>query len=105
MGEIAVANYGNSVKIEGALCSRLAEDPGKREPIQRRPDQKLNIERRGNVEALLAHIGGEGAPRQCRSCYKGHGPWTECVYYPGQMCGSCSNCWFNASGSRCSFRG
>ncbi|KAJ8120050.1 hypothetical protein O1611_g10465 [Lasiodiplodia mahajangana] len=39
----------------------------------------------------------------CKNCHKGHGPWTTCVIVDGQMCGSCANCWFNASGARCSF--
>jgi hypothetical protein len=54
---------------------------------------------------LLAHITGDLAPRPCKNCHKGHGPWTQCVVYDGQMCGSCANCWFNASGSRCTFHG
>lgn len=102
---IAAANYGEHLKIDSALCKKLAGEAAQREPTQRRRDQKLNIERRSNVEALLAHVTGQNAPRPCKNCHKGHGPWTECVVYDGQMCGSCSNCWFNASGSRCTFHG
>jgi hypothetical protein len=54
---------------------------------------------------LLAHMTGQSAPKPCKNCHKGHGPWTQCVVYDGQMCGSCTNCWFNASGSRCTFHG
>ncbi|PNY23772.1 Uncharacterized protein TCAP_06287 [Tolypocladium capitatum] len=100
---VVIAAYGNAVKIDSALCKKLASEPALRDPIQRRADQKLNIERRSNVEALLAHVTGEEAPKACKNCHKGHGPWTTCVVYDGQMCGSCSNCWFNASGSRCTF--
>ncbi|KAG6016397.1 hypothetical protein E4U43_003713 [Claviceps pusilla] len=92
-----------SVKIESTLCKRLAGEPARQEPTQRRRDQKLNTERRSNVEALLALITGQVAPIPCTNCHKGHGPWTQCVAYDGLFCGSCSNCWFNASGSRCSF--
>lgn len=103
--DVAIAAYGDQVKIDSALCKKLACEAALREPTQRRQDQKLNIERRSNVEALLAHVTGEVAPRPCKNCHKGHGPWTQCVVYDGQMCGSCTNCWFNASGSRCTFHG
>lgn len=101
--DLAYAAYGDLVKIDSALCKKLAAEAALREPTQRRVDQKLNIERRSNVEALLAHMTGQAAPKPCKNCHKGHGPWTQCVVYDGQMCGSCTNCWFNASGSRCTF--
>ncbi|KAL5087313.1 hypothetical protein Trisim1_007880 [Trichoderma cf. simile WF8] len=101
--DLAYAAYGDQVKIDSALCKKLAAEVALREPTQRRVDQKLNIERRSNVEALLAHMTGQSAPKPCKNCHKGHGPWTQCVVYDGQMCGSCTNCWFNASGSRCTF--
>ena len=102
---VAQAAYPGQVKIESSLCKRLGQDPAMREPTQRRTDQKLNLERRSNVEALLAHVSGQAPARQCKNCHKGHGPWTECIVYEGQMCGSCTNCWYNASGSRCTFHG
>lgn len=103
--ELAYSKYGDAVKIDSALCKKVAGEQAKRSPTQRRPDQKLNIDRRSNLEALLAHTTGDVADRPCKNCYKGHGPWTECVVYDGQMCGSCTNCWYNASGSRCTFHG
>ncbi|KAL7799961.1 hypothetical protein V8C37DRAFT_363597 [Trichoderma ceciliae] len=103
--DLAYAAYGDLVKIDSALCKKLAAEIALRDPTQRRLDQKLNIERRSNVEALLAHMTGQAAPKPCKNCHKGHGPWTQCVVYDGQMCGSCTNCWFNASGSRCTFHG
>ncbi|KAI1133023.1 hypothetical protein F5Y10DRAFT_260649 [Nemania abortiva] len=93
----------SSVIVESALAKRLAREPGMRLAQQRRPEQALNLQRRSNVEALFAHIAGEAAPMPCKNCHKGHGPWTTCVVVDGQMCGSCANCWFNASGARCSF--
>ncbi|KAI1453615.1 hypothetical protein F4805DRAFT_362534 [Annulohypoxylon moriforme] len=87
--------------VESALAKRLAGEPGLRLAQQRRPEQRLNLSRRSNVEALFAHIAGQEVPN-CKNCKKGHGPWTVCVVIEGQMCQSCSNCWFNASGSRCS---
>lgn len=93
------------ISVESALSRRLAEVPGMRLAHQRRPDQQLNLGRRSNVEALFAHIAGEEVAVPCKNCHKGHGPWTTCVIVHGQMCGSCANCWFNASGSRCSFHG
>ncbi|KAM4068121.1 hypothetical protein HRG_009593 [Hirsutella rhossiliensis] len=101
--QVVQAAYGNGVRIDSVLCRRLAGEPAQREPVQRRAAQRLNIERRSNVEALLAHVTGQVAAQPCKNCHKGHGPWTQCVVYDGQMCGSCSNCWFNASGSRCTF--
>ncbi|KAI0382829.1 hypothetical protein F5Y04DRAFT_252412 [Hypomontagnella monticulosa] len=96
------SGYSNVI-VESALAKRLAREPGMRLAQQRRPEQVLNLARRSNVEALFAHIAGEEAPQPCKNCHKGHGPWTSCVIVDGQMCGSCANCWFNASGARCSF--
>ncbi|KAJ4150958.1 hypothetical protein LMH87_011683 [Akanthomyces muscarius] len=103
--ELAYSKYGDAVKLESALCKKVAGEEAKRPPTQRRPDQKLNIERRSNMEAFLAHMTGQVPERPCKNCHKGHGPWTECVVYDGQMCGSCTNCWYNASGSRCTYHG
>ncbi|KAL9949423.1 hypothetical protein D7B24_003789 [Verticillium nonalfalfae] len=89
--------------IDSALAKRLADNTGVRLAVQRRQDQGLNLKRRSNVEALLAHVSGQEAHSQCKSCHKGYGPWNGCIVVSGQMCGSCANCWFNASGSRCSF--
>lgn len=94
-----------SLNIDSGLAKRLAREPGLRIAQQRRPEQQLNLARRSNVEALFAHIAGDLAPTPCKNCHKGHGPWNTCVVVDGQMCGSCANCWFNASGARCSFHG
>jgi hypothetical protein len=102
--DMARESYGEIV-IESALAKRLAGDRAFRAPRQRRPEQALNLTRRSNVEALFAHIAGEEVTSSCKNCHKGHGPWTACVVVDGQMCGSCANCWFNASGARCSFHG
>ncbi|KAK1986791.1 hypothetical protein LZ30DRAFT_581378 [Colletotrichum cereale] len=96
------SGYGQLV-IDSALAKRLANNEGQRLAVQRRQDQTLNLKRRSNVEALLAHVSGQEAHSPCKSCHKGYGPWNGCVVVNGQMCGSCANCWFNASGSRCSF--
>lgn len=95
----------NHLVVESALAKRLSREPGLRPAQQRRPDQQLNLGRRSNVEALFAHIAGDEVAVPCKNCHKGHGPWTACVVVDGQMCGSCANCWFNASGARCSFHG
>ncbi|KAH8686842.1 hypothetical protein BGZ61DRAFT_46715 [Ilyonectria robusta] len=102
-GDVALGIYGDSIKIDSALCKKLACEEALRDPGQRRTGQKLNMERRSNVEAMLAHVTGEQVARPCKNCHKGHGPWNQCVVYDGQMCGSCTNCWFNASGARCTF--
>ncbi|KAK8058971.1 hypothetical protein PG994_009419 [Apiospora phragmitis] len=103
--ELARDSGYQNVVVESALAKRLSREPGMRLATQRRPEQSLNLQRRSNVEALFAHIAGEMAPVPCKNCHKGHGPWTTCVVVDGQMCGSCANCWFNASGARCSFHG
>ena len=103
--QLAIQSGYESLNIESALAKRLAREPGQRLATQRRPDQVLNLARRSNVEALFAHIAGEPARIPCKNCHKGHGPWIHCVVVDGQMCGSCANCWFNASGARCSFHG
>lgn len=104
-GEIAFQLYGTGIRIDTALCKRLAAEFAMREPIQRRPETKLNMERRSNVESFLGYLTGVPVTRACKNCTKGHGPWNECVILEGQLCGSCTNCWFNASGSRCTFHG
>lgn len=103
--ELILDTYGDVIKIDSALCRKLAAQVAVRPPAQRRIAQRLNMVRRSNVEALLAQVTGELPARPCKNCHKGHGPWTECVIYDGQMCGSCANCWYNASGSRCTFHG
>lgn len=90
-------------KVDSAFAKRMSRDPGQRMAEQRRHGQDLNLVRRSNVEALFAQIAGTEAANPCTHCRKGQGPWTACVVYSGQMMGSCANCWFNASGSRCSF--
>lgn len=92
-------------KVDSAFAKRMSRDPGQRLAEQRREGQELNLVRRSNVEALFAQIAGTEAANSCTHCKKGQGPWTVCVVYSGQMMGSCANCWFNASGSRCSFHG
>lgn len=92
-------------KVDSAFAKRMSRDPGQRLAEQRRQGQDLNLVRRSNVEALFAQIAGSEAANPCAHCRKGQGPWTVCVVYSGQMMGSCANCWFNASGSRCSFHG
>lgn len=104
-GQIAYRIYGLSIRIDTALCRRLAGEFAMREPTQRRPETKLNMGRRSNVEALLGYVTGVPVRRACKNCAKGHGPWQDCVILEGQLCGSCTNCWFNASGSRCTFHG
>jgi 3-dehydrosphinganine reductase len=103
--EVALESGYNDINIDSALGKRLAREPGLRMAVQRRNEQILNLKRRSNVEALLAHVTGTVTASPCKNCHKGHGPWNLCVVVDGQMCGSCANCWYNASGSRCSFHG
>ncbi|KAF4454097.1 hypothetical protein F53441_3334 [Fusarium austroafricanum] len=102
-GQVARGLYGDRIVIDSTLSIRLSNEAALRSVRQRRPDMDLNMERRSNVEAFLAHLTGVQVERACKNCSKGHGPWSECIIYDGTMCGSCTNCWFNASGSRCTF--
>ncbi|KAJ0154443.1 Uncharacterized protein HZ326_3227 [Fusarium oxysporum f. sp. albedinis] len=104
-GDVALEIYGSRILIDSTLGKKLAGEASLRPIRQRRSDMVLNMERRSNVEAFLAHLTGVQVSRSCKNCSKGHGPWSECIIYDGQMCGSCTNCWFNASGSRCTFHG
>ncbi|CAN8096905.1 unnamed protein product [Discula destructiva] len=101
--QMAQASGYEGFKVDSAFAKRMSRDPGQRLAEQRREGQELNLVRRSNVEALFAQIAGTEAANSCTHCKKGQGPWTVCVVYSGQMMGSCANCWFNASGSRCSF--
>ncbi|KAK0386216.1 hypothetical protein NLU13_6053 [Sarocladium strictum] len=91
-------------RLDSTVCKKLASEPALREPEQRNPDRVLNMGRRGNAEALLCQITGQEAANSCKNCKRGHGPWNKCVVYAGLFYGSCSNCWFNASGARCTFQ-
>ncbi|VUC34262.1 unnamed protein product [Clonostachys rosea] len=94
---------GNNVRIDSSVGKRLARLPAQRDPEHRDRTHKPNLKRRGNVEAMLVQVAGEEPARACKSCRKGHGPWTKCVVLEGSLCGSCANCWYNACGSRCTF--
>ncbi|RDA86942.1 hypothetical protein CP532_1847 [Ophiocordyceps camponoti-leonardi (nom. inval.)] len=94
----------NAQAAGGEMSVKLADLPIVRMPVQRRATQGLNMDRRCNVEAALALMSGQRPKKSCGCCASACGPWSECVIYPGQMLGACSNCWFNASGNRCSFQ-
>ncbi|KAI8180956.1 hypothetical protein K4K54_004700 [Colletotrichum sp. SAR 10_86] len=49
--------------IDSALAKRLANNEGHRLAVQRRGDQNLNLKRRSNVEALLAHVSENNLPQ------------------------------------------
>lgn len=102
-GQVAFRMYGDRVNYDSAFVRRLSDKVAVRSTFQRDPENPLNMMRRSNAEAFLAQLTGVRAATPCHSCVTNSGPWTECVVYDGQMCGACSNCWFNASGSRCTF--
>ncbi|KAF5660805.1 hypothetical protein FCIRC_12037, partial [Fusarium circinatum] len=57
-GEVALETYGNRIVIDSTLAKKLAGEPSLRPIRQRRSDMDLNMERRSNVEAFLAHLTG-----------------------------------------------
>ena len=69
--------------IDSALSKRLSDADGVRLAVQRRQDQILNLKRRSNVEALLAHVSGQEAHSPSKSCHKGYGPWNACIVVSG----------------------
>jgi uncharacterized protein DUF3716 len=75
--------------------------------VEFRPGRvEINLFIHQNCEAALAYSRGqvmEGA-NGCQSCKRGRGPFAKCVVVKGYMKGSCSNCHYNAEGTRCSFR-
>lgn len=94
-----------SLNLDSTVSKRLSSLVAKRNPEPRDRSHRPNLQRRGNVEAMLAQITGQVARNPCKSCRKGHGPWSECVVLDGNLCGSCANCWYNACGSRCTYHG
>jgi hypothetical protein len=95
----------HDIRFKTVLCQRLADEEAKRDLVLRKDGLKLNYHRRSNVEAILGQVVGDEPPQPCKCCRKGYGPWETCVVLEGHLCGSCTNCWYNASGSRCTFHG
>ncbi|CAF3587275.1 hypothetical protein SNK03_011504 [Fusarium graminearum] len=102
-GNVASRMFGKKLNAKSSLAKRLFDELAVRPASQRNRNTKLNVSRRSNAEALLCHLTGVRVQTACKNCSRSHGPWHECVIYDGQMCGSCTNCWYNASGSRCTF--
>lgn len=105
--EMARGAYGPNFEARSHLAKRLASFRAARQPFHRRLEKALNLQRPSNGEAVLVHIvrTALNENQACTSCRKGNGPWKSCVILPGNLCGACANCWFNASGSRCSYHG
>jgi hypothetical protein len=103
--EMARSVYGNDFVAPSGLGQRLASIQALRQPIQRNLDHGVNLNRTSNSEAVLAQIVSIALneTQECEHCSKGDGPYTKCVVLPGSLSGACVNCWFNASGSRCTY--
>ena len=69
-----------------------------------RPRRVLQLGRSINQEAALGFTRGEIAAPACLHCQHEFGPFTECVTVTDMFTGSCTNCHYSSSGSRCSFR-
>ncbi|RFU33169.1 hypothetical protein B7463_g3167, partial [Scytalidium lignicola] len=101
----------NSVTISGVTLrntvsvQQLAPMPAVHVPVLR-AGRAFNGGRIQNDEAFIGQIQGVENVRVavCRHCESGCGPWTACVVVPGLFGGSCCNCYYNSSGSRCSIR-
>ncbi|KAI0551060.1 hypothetical protein F4679DRAFT_540183 [Xylaria curta] len=69
----------------------------------------FSVRRRSNIKAALVQIAGVYHPptSACIQCCKGRGIWTGCVTTPpqqnGALKGACANCFYNGTGSKCSF--
>ncbi|KAH0607935.1 uncharacterized protein H6S33_001987 [Morchella sextelata] len=73
-------------------------------PVTMRVQKAINVTRPVNLEAVLAQSRGVRAERECGPCSRGNGPFTECVVVPGMLRDSCSNCHYNHTSQRCTFR-
>lgn len=74
----------------------------------------FSLRRKSNIRAVLIQASGEaqdGALR-CARCVSGMGPWDRCIRTRGcnddssssdPLRGSCANCFYNGSGSKCNF--
>ncbi|KAH8805639.1 hypothetical protein F5884DRAFT_755205 [Xylogone sp. PMI_703] len=69
-----------------------------------RKGRTLYTGRKSNMEAYLAHLGGQVNSPACENCTRSRGLWHECVFAEGHLKGACTNCHYNNQGSRCSFR-
>jgi hypothetical protein len=76
-----------------------------------RPNKTFNITLPANVMAILAQLRGNEMESEaaCHHCSSGNGPFESCVVLSDEdgvryMNGSCANCHFNGSGTRCDFR-
>lgn len=103
-GEEAKSVFGQSLTIPD-MHKPKADEPRARKLKLRKDPKILNMNRPCNIEATLNHIRGTRAVQMCKSCTRGHGPFTDCVFVEGSMMAACANCWFNACGTRCSFQG
>ncbi|KAI0441329.1 hypothetical protein F4803DRAFT_427242 [Xylaria telfairii] len=94
---------GSSARFLLDLTARRSLDDNKR---KKKP---FSIRRKSNLKAALIQIAGVHHPPavECLQCRKGRGLWTGCVTAPAQQYNalrrSCANCFYNGTGSKCSF--
>ncbi|KAI1160357.1 hypothetical protein F5B18DRAFT_513270 [Nemania serpens] len=69
----------------------------------------FSIKRKSNLIAVLVQIAGVHEPPAdaCVRCKKGRGLWTGCITAPllhkNMVHSACANCFYNGTGSKCSF--
>ncbi|KAI0411697.1 hypothetical protein F5X98DRAFT_43062 [Xylaria grammica] len=82
-------------------CRNLVDNPQWR--------REFGLKRPTNIKAALIQAAGiQHAPSAaCLHCRKGRGLWVSCVTTPREhdnaLRGSCANCFYNGTGSKCSF--
>jgi hypothetical protein len=77
-----------------------------RYPIMADKRGAFNVYKIANAEAFIVQAFGEeyAVDSQCDRCRSGKGVFIGCVAVEGVLHGSCGNCAFGGSASRCSFR-
>ncbi|KAI0112467.1 hypothetical protein GGR51DRAFT_42262 [Nemania sp. FL0031] len=98
------------ISIIGLSAQPLVRLPCCR-PLEDNPRKKklFSTKRTSNVKAALVQVTGVQHPLEtsCLKCRKGLGLWTGCITAPpphnNALRGSCANCFYNGTGSKCTF--
>lgn len=88
---------GRQLVAELKLLPRLRE-------VEIKPGKGFSLIRISNQVAALGYTRGQLAHRPCTYCEVRNGPFPQCVIVPGELKGTCTNCYYGNNSSACSFR-
>lgn len=100
----------HSVLIQGQIYTQLSRSTvgmlqeHARRQVVLRTGRQFNAARSQNIEAWVCQERGRLSEAECDHCKNSYGPFTSCVVFPGHIHGSCANCHYGSSSSRCSIR-